>query len=267
MSESGSRSVLDVLEPVLSDRSARKRRLAILARSEGVLGAHAQELSDLDEVLELLRERVGHLRREADLPGGLDAHERALLESAAASKVDPTTTPPFAESEGIVVDDSFPSSEEAAEEELLADAPTRLGERRPSKARGDLRRRQAELLYEDVLWLFSINDGEGALISLERLLMLGELDGEASEFVKLNSDKLLHLYEGYIGPFTKIPVRGDVPMDSMPPAYLEMPSLGALFSLVDGERTLQEIMDTSKVTPLVTCAALEQLNRSRIIQI
>jgi hypothetical protein len=61
------------------------------------------------------------------------------------------------------------------------------------------------LLYEDVIWLLGMNDGEGALISLERLLVTNPLQGEIGEFVELNKAKLLNLYEGYIGPFDKVP--------------------------------------------------------------
>lgn len=123
----------------------------------------------------------------------------------------------------------------------------------------------ARMLYDDVLWLFGINDGEGALISLERLLMMGQIDAEISEFLDLNGEKLLGLYEGYIGPFDKIPMLGDTSPDSMPQGYLKQGPLSEIYGLIDGERSIGDIIDHCACTPLETCAALEQLNRARVI--
>ena len=123
----------------------------------------------------------------------------------------------------------------------------------------------ARLLYDDVLWLFSINDGEGALISLERLLILGYVDEEISEFLDLNGEKLLGLYEGYIGPFDKVPTRGDTLPSGMPQGYLSHGELSDLYALVDGRRTIGDLIDLCERTPLETCAGLEQLHRARLL--
>ena len=125
----------------------------------------------------------------------------------------------------------------------------------------------ARLLYDDVIWLFGINDGEGALISLERLLTIGQIDDEVSEFLNLNSEKLLGLYEGYIGPFEKVPLRGDTTPDAMPAGYLSQGALKSVFDLIDGERSIADLIDASDRPPLETCASIEQLHRARLVQL
>jgi hypothetical protein len=125
----------------------------------------------------------------------------------------------------------------------------------------------ARLLYDDVLWLFTINDGEGALISLERLLTIGLIDDEVSEFLDLNGDKLLGLYEGYIGPFDKVPMRGDITVDAMPAGYLSQGALESVLGMIDGQRSIADLIDSSDRTPLETCASIEQLHRARLVQL
>lgn len=277
-SEAGAKRLLEVLEPAFSDRTARSRRERVLARDgrdEATIGA---TFADLDRAVEVLRARLVELRAEAeslatmdtatDLRVAVDPHADPLAKTRVAPRIVGVDR-----GDEIVVDDGLPTASAAGDAEptteILAEAATRPASKRVRRTvETDHERRAAELLYEDVLWLFSVNDGEGALISLERLLMLGRLDGEAREFVDLNADKLLHLYEGYIGPFTKVPVRGEVHLDSMPRAYLEIPSLDRVWRLVNGERSIAQIMEASSpLTRLETCAGLEQLNRARVIQI
>jgi hypothetical protein len=268
--------VLEVLEPAFSDRTAAERRRRVLeadGRDDLEVGAM---FSDLDRVVAAVRDGLVAARARADAiaKGGTAQDLRVVKDRQADPRAATKVAPRVAgadRGDEVVVDDALPRAAAAEGEtppEMLADAPTRPATSRPSRARdSDHARRTAELLYEDVLWLFSVNDGEGALISLERLLMLGRLDGEAREFVELNAEKLLHLYESYIGPFTKVPTRGDVAVDSMPKTYLEIPAIERVFRLVDGKRSLGDIMDTSPLTRIETCAGLEQLNRARVIQI
>ena len=75
---------------------------------------------------------------------------------------------------------------------------------------------RCDLLYEDIVWLFAVNDGEGALISLERMLMLGEPQGDAKEFVEaLRLETLVKRYSDYVmHPITIHELAGDA--DSEP---------------------------------------------------
>ncbi len=56
-------------------------------------------------------------------------------------------------------------------------------------------------LYEDILWLFRVGDNEGALVSLGRLLDIGEETPELQRFLDINEGKLVGLYERLLGPF------------------------------------------------------------------
>ena len=124
------------------------------------------------------------------------------------------------------------------------------------------------LLYEDVLWLFSIHDLEGALVSLERLLVLGELRGEMKDFVIRNEAKLLNLYESSVGPFGKVPVQVTDDLDSpLPKGYLAYARLANVLNMIDGKRNIQAIFEDSEYSPLEICAAIKQLERSGLVRL
>jgi len=126
---------------------------------------------------------------------------------------------------------------------------------------------RCDLLYEDIVWLFAVNDGEGALISLERMLMLGEPQGDAKEFVETNHGKLLHLYEDYMGPFDRVTRLGDVDAHvEMPAGYLDAKPIAEVLQFVDGKLTISEILERAEVPTLVGCAALKQLNRAQVVE-
>ncbi len=126
---------------------------------------------------------------------------------------------------------------------------------------------RCDRLYEDIVWLFAVNDGEGALISLERMLMLGEPQGDAKEFVETNRGKLLHLYEDYMGPFDRVTRLGEIdPHVEMPAGYLQVKPIADILELVDGTLTISEILERADVSRLVACAALKQLNRAQVVE-
>ncbi len=126
---------------------------------------------------------------------------------------------------------------------------------------------RCDRLYEDIVWLFAVNDGEGALISLERMLMLGEPLGDAQEFVETNRGKLLHLYEDYMGPFDRVTRLGEIDAHvEMPAGYLDAKPIAEVLQFVDGKLTISEILDLAQVPTLVGCAALKQLNRAQVVE-
>ena len=137
---------------------------------------------------------------------------------------------------------------------------------KPSGPTDDEVAQRIERLYEDIVWLFAVNDGEGALISLERMLMLGEPIGDAKEFVNTNRDKLLLLYEDYMGPFDRVALLGEVNAHvEMPAGFLSSHPLADTLALVDGKLTISQILERVDLPPLVGCAALKQLERSLVI--
>lgn len=126
---------------------------------------------------------------------------------------------------------------------------------------------RCDRLYEDIVWLFAVNDGEGALISLERMLMLGEPQGDAKEFVETNRGKLLHLYEDYMGPFDRVTRLGEIDAHvEMPAGYLDAKPIAEVLQFVDGKATISEILERAQVPLLVGCAALKQLNRAQVVE-
>lgn len=278
-------AVRNVLMGVLDDLDAFSRRMAVRAADPRSDVDVDGEYLALDSVIELFFERMEIGVAGEDTRAGADDETRTRkipTISAKKSKKRPTTeiatsesaqeSLPLAEGDTIEFeDDDLLGAESLSDDslEVVGDAPTRPVSRAdvPAAANPDAHRKAAELLYEDVLWLFSINDGEGALVSLERLLMLGNLEGEAEEFLRLNGEKLLNLYEGYLGPFDKVPSRGETDIDHMPIGYLEHGLMSSILDMVDGKRSIQAIMQHSPFTPLETCAGIEQLRRARILEL
>ena len=140
--------------------------------------------------------------------------------------------------------------------------------KRQTRNAAELRNHQANLLYEDVIWLLSMNDGQGALISLERLIVLADTSGEIGEFLELNEKKLLSLYEGFIGPFSKTPKLEKMePGTDMPAWYRDNQKISKVMQLVNGKRAIVDLMRDSPYSSLQTCCILNQLRRSALVKI
>jgi hypothetical protein len=268
---------LGVLTPALSD-------LAVLTRVDGILEQDRRSdaevsarWSHLAPVVQAFYERMGLQEQlKASLP---------RADSPSADR-DPHNVPPppdpgalslSGEEEPVTHDATEDDSEEEPEDDSEEDSPAVLAgpgrvdaeshSRLQSDGAGDGLHDAARMLYDDVLWLFNINDGEGALISLERLLTMGQIDDEVAEFLDLNGAKLLGLYEGYIGPFDKVLTRGSTSPESMPEGYLSHGEFDRIYAMVDGQKTIADMIDASERTPLETCASIEQLHRARLLEI
>ena len=123
---------------------------------------------------------------------------------------------------------------------------------------------ETERLYDDVLYLFESGDLDGALVSLERLLLLAGRNPEVREFVTLNEDKLLKLYARSIGAMETSPQR-ERRAEAMPMSFLQRPSVARVFNAVNGDLTIAELIATLEMPALEVCAVLNQLRRSRLI--
>lgn len=127
--------------------------------------------------------------------------------------------------------------------------------------------RAVTLLYDDTLWLVSINDWAAALISLERLLVMASLQGDVKSFVDFNEVKLMAVYETYLGPLNRKLRRASATVDNtMPSGYGRAEKLSKVLGMIDGERDLQQILRESPYSPLETCAALNQLKRAGLLE-
>jgi hypothetical protein len=124
--------------------------------------------------------------------------------------------------------------------------------------------REVELLYDDVLYLFHNGDMEGALISLERLLVLAPPSEAIQEFIALNETKLVDLYENLIGPWTRVPRRNEAAR-TMPPAYTQDPKISKVLSTIDGETAFSAVISAVPMSRLEVCSILNQLMRAQLI--
>jgi hypothetical protein len=119
---------------------------------------------------------------------------------------------------------------------------------------------QDEILFDDALRLFRLGDSEGALVSLERLLLTSQLNEDLNEFISANEERLLDLYETRIGPFSKIPIRMD-DGEPMPPSFYEESKVVAVLHVVDGRRSYADILSQDSLSRLEGVMVLSQLLR------
>lgn len=121
-------------------------------------------------------------------------------------------------------------------------------------------------LYDDVRALFEIGDREGALISLERLVVVAPLAPQVDAFLQHNEPRLLEYYQGLFGPFSRVPalVKSE---QHMPPSYLTMDKIRAIVELVDGRRSVEDIIVASGMRRVEACAVLSQLVRASALDV
>ena len=122
---------------------------------------------------------------------------------------------------------------------------------------------EVELLYNDVLRLFSLGDTDGALVSLERLLIVAPINDQIRSFLRINESKLMKLYEGVMGPWSNVP--GHVGNPQAPEFFNHHAKFKTILHLVDGQRDLGAILEESYFLPLETCAVVNQLIRAKVI--
>ncbi len=206
----------------------------------------------------------------------VDLAIEALAEASARPVVTPTPadeTPAAEPPEAtIILDEAEPPVAEPAPEVEPSPAEPELPEPAPAGEGGPAfpgempgYPSEVELLYEDLIWLFQNGDTDGAMVSLERLLVLAPMNESIRAFVRLNEDKLLRLYEGVIGPWTNVPrvlAQVDVPL---PALHQRHEKFKTILHLVNAQRTLGRIIEESYFLPLETCAVLNQLLRAKVI--
>lgn len=124
------------------------------------------------------------------------------------------------------------------------------------------------LLYDDIVMLSGLNDWDGVLITLERLLVLARLEDHVKEFVAANEVKLLSIYETFLKAFSRVPRRLPPALENqMPRAFLRAEKIALVLPFVDGAATITDIFKKSPFSPLETCSVLCQLRRSGVIEI
>jgi hypothetical protein len=122
------------------------------------------------------------------------------------------------------------------------------------------------LLYEDVVRLFDLGDSAGAMISLERLVMLSPSAEELKVFLDKNGDLLLKLYRESLGSMDRVPV----PLKDRSPIKIPTDHHALLMDvlrLADGHRTLRDMARKSPISELRTLVVISHLARSGFVEI
>jgi hypothetical protein len=124
----------------------------------------------------------------------------------------------------------------------------------------------ASVLHDDVRALFEIGDREGALISLERLVVVAPLSPDILAFLRHNEARLLEYYQGVFGPFSRVPALAPGE-HRMPPAYYALDKIRLVADLIDGRRDVEAIIAQSGLSQIEACAVLSQLVRASALDV
>lgn len=128
--------------------------------------------------------------------------------------------------------------------------------------------RRAELLFEDALRLFRLGDVDGGLISLERLLVSGELNADLREFVDVNQDRILEQYETLMSPWQKVPELLDPGTVPGVGPITALPKIARVLGLVNGRISVSEIAELLPTyRRLEVISAVSQLIRFKVVNL
>ncbi|MBI5610808.1 MAG: hypothetical protein HY902_18160 [Deltaproteobacteria bacterium] len=119
----------------------------------------------------------------------------------------------------------------------------------------------AQVLYEDIGALFEIGDREGALVSLERLLVVAPITPQIESFLEHNEARLVEYYESVLGPWTRTG-RLREGETALPAAFHRFDKVAQLVRHLDGTLTLSEVIARSGLRNIEACSVLSQLSRS-----
>jgi len=142
--------------------------------------------------------------------------------------------------------------------------PEEVSEEEPSKEVhwNDAERR----LYKDVLCLFDLGDQPGAMTSMERLVMLSPDAEELRVFLDKNGESLVTLYQEHFGSLDRVPI----PIKEQEPVKIPTDSAHIVMDvlqLVDGHRTIKDILKRSKIGELHALASIAHLARSGFVEL
>ena len=264
------------LRLALSDTGARKRILEVNQRDK-------RSLSDIDQHFRELDRLIEYLVKHRDDPVPLDVSEPptrkqeltdldlALAPSMPSSPAPthderPAVTPEVAPEKAAPTVAESPTAGQSPELPAPKAAPAAKAKPEPPRTwqrpPGSRPIGRVDALLQDVMWLLEIKDGEGMLISLERLLVASQVEGELETFVEENETKLLNVYESYLGPFSKT-VKGTQVEDesTMPPAFFDSPKVACISELVREGLTIDSLLKVSPYSALETCCVVSQLRR------
>ena len=217
--------------------------------SGGSAGQWVDPIVDYLGLMEDMRAKWGNPDEAVD--GKLDAIEKAVEAMVEQS---------YALARRSIDDDAadllHDGDAETAQIEIHVEEEVRLSDAQWS--------RRIELLYDDVLYLFHCGDKEGALISLERLLLIAPKNADVQRFISVNEKKLLEVYQDVLGSFKLIPERAKNPQ-AMPAGYEDNERFQLVMKHVNGENSIETLFEILPWSPLESCATLSQLQRCGMV--
>ena len=249
-----------IFDEVFADSDAAERRAAVLdadPRSEREIVAPFEAL---DSVIAELCKRLEVLQAHGSSADSETTNESndedALLLSDAEEALSASEPPPIplAESQHDADLGTDKRSEGSSGGSLLVKTKAKRGQ-------------EKVLLDEDIRWLNTISDLEGVLISLERGLVIGKPIAKMESFILANQARLIEVYRSTVfGHFLLRPERVSSEQSAMMPApFLSFNLIATVLDLVNGQRSIQQIIDQAALTPLEVCCALSQLKRAGLV--
>jgi len=122
-----------------------------------------------------------------------------------------------------------------------------------------------QLLYEDVMNLFALGDQQGAMTSLERLIMVAPNNPTLKSFMTKNRNAFHRVYLDQIGSLDRVPYRvADKDPVKIPTSDEHF--LMDIITHIDGKKTIAQIAKTLGRDEVVVMAALTHLARSGFIE-
>jgi hypothetical protein len=122
-----------------------------------------------------------------------------------------------------------------------------------------------QLLYEDVMNLFALGDQQGAMTSLERLIMVAPNTPTLMSFIAKNKNAFHKVYIDQIGSLDRLPY----PVTNRDPTKIPTSDehfLMDILRLVDGKKTIAQIVSASGREEVVIMAVITHLARCGFIE-
>jgi len=206
---------------------------------------------------------------QADLPSWLSAMERAFQAFERAVEMSDQQKGPSDELPSAAPiaqeDEIVPAQDDVADEDAPPPLPHEPEEAEDFTAKLCAVTDELKDLQEDIQRLFRFGDITGALVSLERMVLLSNDDPSVNSFLQRNHDQLISVFERVFDGFhQKIePTRNVVPLG---PDFRAHPTVQAVWNAVGNSSDLKGVLESVDNNDVATAAVLHHLLRCRRLQ-
>jgi hypothetical protein len=211
---------------------------------------------------------------QADLPSWLSAMERAFqaferaIELADDEKLPSDELPISGPDDDQTADDGQdikPVEQALSEEDAPPPIPSANEDPRAFSFTLTASSRDLKNLQEDIQRLFRFGDITGALLSLERMVLLANGDPEVNSFLERNHDQLISVFERVFDGFHQ-KVEPTKNVIALGPDFREHPTVQSVWSAVGASSDLKTVLDSVDINDIATAAVLHHLLRCRRLQ-